>query len=416
VLTGPLPVYAVAPFVAMLLAIAVCPLWVPHWWESNRNKLVVACVLGLPVVGVYALRHPHVLLETAEEYVSFLLLLTALYVIAGGIRLSGDLEATPLVNTTFLATGSVLASFLGTTGASMLLIRVVLQTNRQRTRVTHTVIFFIFLVSNIGGLLTPLGDPPLFLGYLEGVPFTWTFRLLPHWLFTVAVLLLAYFVWDSIAYGWEPARALVRDEAQRRPLRLEGTLNFVWLAGVVLGVAFLRAPWREGLILALTGLSLWQTPREVHRANEFTPHPMVEVAVLFFGIFLTMIPALELLRTRGGELGVREPWQFFWATGTLSSFLDNAPTYLVFLALAQGLALADEVVGVPHAILAAISVGAVFMGANTYIGNAPNFMVKAIAEATRVRMPSFFGYMLYSGGILLPVFVAVTWLFLGVRL
>ncbi len=172
----------------------------------------------------------------------------------------------------------------------------------------------------------------------------------------------------------------------------------------MLGVAFLHAPWREALILALTGLSLWQTPKEVHRANEFTPHPMIEVAVLFFGIFLTMIPALELLRTRGGELGVREPWQFFWATGALSSFLDNAPTYLVFLALAQGLGLADEVVGVPHAILAAISMGAVFMGANTYIGNAPNFMVKAIAEAARVRMPSFFGYMLYSGGILLPLF------------
>jgi Na+/H+ antiporter NhaD/arsenite permease-like protein len=416
VLTGPLPVYAIAPFVAMLLAIAMCPLWVPHWWESNRNKLVVACVLGLPVVGVYALRHPHALLETAEEYVSFMLLLTALYVIAGGIRLSGDLEATPLVNTTFLATGSVLASFLGTTGASMLLIRPVLQTNRQRTRITHTVIFFIFLVSNIGGLLTPLGDPPLFLGYLEGVPFAWTFRLLPHWLFTVTLLLLAYFVFDSVAYGWEPARVVVRDEAQRRPLRLEGTLNVVWLAGVVLGVAFLRAPWREALILALTALSLWQTPREVHRANEFTPHPMVEVAVLFLGIFLTMIPALELLRTHGGELGVREPWQFFWATGTLSSFLDNAPTYLVFLALAQSLALVNEVVGVPHAILAGISVGAVFMGANTYIGNAPNFMVKAIAEEAKVRMPSFFGYMLYSGGILLPVFALVTWLFFGVRL
>ncbi len=409
--TEPLPVYAVVPFAAMLLAIAVCPLWIPHWWESNRNKLVLAVVLGLPVVGFYAARHPHVLLETAEEYVSFILLLAALYVIAGGIRLTGDLEATPLVNTTFLATGSLLASFLGTTGASMLLIRPVLQTNRQRTRITHTVVFFIFLVSNIGGLLTPLGDPPLFLGYLEGVPFTWTFRLLPHWVFTVAVLLLAYFVWDSVAYGWEPAQALVRDEAQQRPLRLEGTLNFVWLAGVLLGVAFLRAPWREALILALTGLSLWQTPREVHRANEFTPHPMIEVAVLFFGIFLTMIPALELLRMRGGELGVREPWQFFWATGALSSFLDNAPTYLTFLALGQGLHLTDEVVRVPHTILAAISVGAVFMGANTYIGNAPNFMVKAIAEAARVRMPSFFGYMVYSAGILLPVFAAVTWLF-----
>jgi Na+/H+ antiporter NhaD/arsenite permease-like protein len=293
----------------------------------------------------------------------------------------------------------------------MLLIRPVLQTNRQRTRITHTVIFFIFLVSNIGGLLTPLGDPPLFLGYLEGVPFAWTFRLWPHWLFAVAVLLLAYFVWDSVAYGWEPARVLVRDEAERRPLRIEGALNFVWLAGVVLGVALLHAPWREALILGLTGLSLWQTPRALRRANGFTPHPMVEVAVLFLGIFFTMIPALELLRTRGGELAVREPWQFFWATGMLSSFLDNAPTYLTFLALGQGLPLADEVVGVPHAILAAISVGAVFMGANSYIGNAPNFMVKAIAEEAKIRMPSFFGYMLYSGVILLPLFAAVTCLF-----
>ena len=412
--SGPLPVYTVAPFVAMVLAIAVLPLWVPHWWESNRNKLVVAGALGLPVVGLYVLRQPHVLLETAQEYASFMLLLTALYVIAGGIRLSGDLEATPLVNTTFLATGSLLASFLGTTGASMLLIRPVLETNRQRTRATHTVIFFIFMVANIGGLLTPLGDPPLLLGYLRGVPFSWTLRLLPHWGFTVATLLLLYFVWDAIEYGWEPAQVVVRDEAEQRPLQLEGMLNFLWLAGVVLAVAFFHAPWREALILLLTGLSLWQTPREVHRANELSHRPMVEVAVLFFGIFLTMIPALEFLRARGGALGVREPWQFFWATGALSSFLDNAPTYLTFLALGQGLHLADEVVGMPHAILAAISAGAVFMGANTYIGNAPNFMVKAIAEAGRVRMPSFFGYMLYSGGILLPLFALVTWLFFGV--
>jgi Na+/H+ antiporter NhaD/arsenite permease-like protein len=411
VLEGPLPLYTVVPFVAMLLAIAVCPLWVSHWWESNRNKLVLACVLGVPVVGLYAARGPHVLLETAEEYVSFMLLLSALYVIAGGTRLSGDLEATPLVNTTFLAAGSVLASFLGTTGASMVLIRPVLQTNGQRTRMTHTVVFFIFLVSNVGGLLTPLGDPPLFLGYLRGVPFTWTFRLVPHWLFTVGLLLLVYFIWDSVAYGWEPARAIVRDEAERRPLRLQGTQNFVWLAGVVLAVALLHAPWREASILVLAGLSLWLTPREVHRENEFSAGPMIEVAVLFFGIFLTMIPAFDILRSRGGELAVVKPWQFFWAAGLLSSFLDNAPTYLTFLALAQGLRLADEVVGVPHAILAAISVGAVFMGANTYIGNAPNFMVKAIAEASRVRMPSFFGYMVYSGSILLPTFAVVTWLF-----
>ena len=411
-----LPLYAVVPFVAMLLAIAVCPPWIPHWWESNRNKLIVSCVLGLPVVGLYVVHQPHALLETGGEYVSFMLLLTALYVIAGGIRLTGDLRATPLVNTTFLATGSVLASFLGTTGAAMLLIRPVLQTNRERTRVTHTVVFFIFLVANIGGLLTPLGDPPLFLGYLEGVPFTWTLRLLPHWLFTVSLLLLVYFVWDSIEYGREPASALAEDIAEREPLRIEGALNFVWLAGVVVAVAFVHAPWREILIATLGGLSLWQTPRRIHQANEFSPHPMIEVAVLFFGIFVTMIPALELLRVRGGDLGVRAPWQFFWATGLLSSFLDNAPTYMTFLALGQGMQLAEEVVGVPHAILAAISVGAVFMGANTYIGNAPNFMVKAIAEASRVRMPSFFGYMLYSGAVLLPVFALVTWIFFGTRL
>ena len=411
-LSGPLPLYTVAPFLIMLLAIAVCPLLVPHWWEPNRNKLVVAGALGLPVIAVYALRHPPALLETAEEYVSFMLLLTALYVIAGGIRLTGDLRATPLVNTAFLATGGALASFLGTTGASMLFIRPVLQTNRERTRVTHTIVFFIFLVANIGGLLTPLGDPPLFLGYLEGVPFTWTFRLFPHWLFTMSAVLVAYYVWDSIAYRREPGAALVLDILERQPLRLEGTLNFLWLGCVLLGVAFLREPWREVLIVALTVLSLWRTPHAVREGNEFTPHPMVEVGVLFLGIFVTMIPALELLRTRGNELGARAPWHFFWATGALSSFLDNAPTYLTFLALGQGMDLADEIVGVPHKILAAISVGAVFMGANTYIGNAPNFMVKSIAEDAGVPMPSFFGYIVrYSLPVLITLFLVMTWLF-----
>ena len=407
----PLPVYTVLPFVAMLLAIALCPLWVPHWWEQNRNKLLLSCVLGLPVVGLYLGRHPPALLEMGEEYLSFIILLTGLYVISGGIRLTGDLEATPATNTALLALGSVLASFLGTTGASMLLIRPLLQTNQQRRHVRHTVIFFIFLVSNIGGLLTPLGDPPLFLGYLQGVPFAWTFGLWPHWLVTVATLLLVYFVWDSVHHAREPLRALARDRARREPLRLVGVLNGLWLGGVVAAVAFLREPWREVVILALAGLSLWRTPRAIRRANAFTAAPMVEVAVLFLGIFVTMIPALDLLRTRGGELGVREPWQFFWAAGALSSFLDNAPTYLTFLALGQGLGLADEVVGVSHAVLAGISAGAVFMGANTYIGNAPNFMVKAIAEEAGVKMPSFFGYMAYSGAVLLPLFVVVTRLF-----
>jgi Na+/H+ antiporter NhaD/arsenite permease-like protein len=293
----------------------------------------------------------------------------------------------------------------------MVLIRPLLQTNRERTRVTHTVVFFIFLVSNIGGLLTPLGDPPLFLGYLQGVPFAWTFRLWRHWLLAVGPLLVVYWVWDRVAYAREPTAAVRLDRATREPLRVQGAENGLWLAGVVLAVAFLRAPWREAMMLVLAALSMWRTPRAVRAANGFTAHPMVEVAALFFGIFLTMIPALELLRLRGDELGVREPWQFFWATGVLSSFLDNAPTYLTFLALAQGLGLGGAVVGVPHGILAAISVGAVFMGANTYIGNAPNFMVKAIAEEAKVRMPSFVGYMAYSGAILLPLFALVTWAF-----
>jgi Na+/H+ antiporter NhaD/arsenite permease-like protein len=400
-----------APFVLMLLVIAFFPLWLPHWWESNRNKLVVSVVLGAPVLVLYLARRPDALVHTAADYVSFIVLLAGLYVIAGGILLRGDLEATPLVNTAFLATGTVIASVVGTTGASMLLIRPLLQTNQERTRVRHTVVFFIFLVSNIGGMLTPLGDPPLFLGYLQGVPFTWTLRLWAHWLVMSVALLSLYYLWDSRHHAREPTASLRRDRTRIEPLRISGGLNALWLAGVVAAVAFLGAPLREGAIVALAAVSLWRTPREIRRANRFTSYPMVEVAVLFLGIFLTMIPALELLHERGGELGVRAPWQFFWATGVLSSFLDNAPTYLTFLALAQGMGMPAEVVGVPHLILAAISVGAVAMGANTYIGNAPNFMVKAIAEEAGVRMPSFLGYIAYSGGVLLPLFLLVTLLF-----
>ena len=406
-----LPLYTVLPFLAMLLAIALFPLWLPHWWESNRSKLAVAAVLGAPVLVLYLARQPGALVHMAADYVSFITLLAGLYVIAGGVLLTGDLEATPLVNTAFLATGSLLASLVGTTGASMLLIRPLLQTNRERARVTHTVVFFIFLVSNIGGMLTPLGDPPLFLGYLQGVPFAWTLRLWGPWLTMTATLLVLYYAWDCRQHARETKAALTRDHTKITPLRIRGALNALWLVGVVAAVAFLHAPVREVAILALAGISLWQTPKTIRRANEFTSAPMVEVAVLFLGIFLTMIPALELLHVRGGELGVREPWQFFWATGALSSFLDNAPTYLAFLALAQSLGLPADVAGVPHVILAAISVGAVAMGANTYIGNAPNFMVKAIAEAAGVRMPSFFGYMAYSGAVLLPLFAVVTLLF-----
>jgi Na+/H+ antiporter NhaD/arsenite permease-like protein len=402
------PLYSVLPFVAMLLAIAVCPLWVPHWWESSRNKLLASAVLGVPVLVFYGLRHPATLVHTAADYVSFIVLLAGLFVISGGILLRGDLEATPVTNTGFLALGGLLASFVGTTGASMLLVRPLLQTNAQRTHVKHTVIFFIFIVSIVGGMLTPLGDPPLFLGHLAGVPFTWTFRLWPQWGLMVVVLLAAFFVFDSVQFSREPLAAIRRDRTRIEPLRVQGGLNAIWLVGVVLAVAFVPAPWREVVIIALASASLWFTPRSIRRNNGFSAAPMVEVTVLFAGIFLTMIPALELLRIRGDELGVRAPWQFFWASGVLSSFLDNAPTYLTFLALAQGLRLPAEVVGVPAGILAAISVGSVAMGANTYIGNAPNFMVKAIAEEAGVKMPSFFGYMLYSGAILLPLFVIVT--------
>jgi Na+/H+ antiporter NhaD/arsenite permease-like protein len=293
----------------------------------------------------------------------------------------------------------------------MLLIRPLLQTNQERTHVTHTVIFFVFLVSNIGGMLTPLGDPPLFLGYLQGVPFAWTLRLWPAWLVMTGALLAVYLVWDRRAYAREPLAAVLTDRVRVEPIRVRGTQNLVWLGGVLVAVAMLHAPWREVAIAALAAVSLWRTPRAIRHANGFSTYPIVEVAVLFLGIFLTMVPALELLRLRGDELGVRHPWQFFWASGVLSSFLDNAPTYLTFLALGQGLRLADEVVGVPHAILAAISVGSVAMGANSYIGNAPNFMVKSIAEEAGVTMPSFFGYLLYSGLILLPLFGVVTILF-----
>jgi len=404
-------IYAVLPFIALLLTIAVAPLGAPHWWESNAHKLLVAAALGAPVLVMYLVRNPRALLGMAEDYVSFIVLLSGLYAIAGGIRLTGDLQATPLTNTTFLGLGALLASFIGTTGASMVLIRPLLQTNRERRRVRHTVVFFIFLVSNVGGMLTPLGDPPLFLGHLQGVPFAWTFRLWPHWLFMTGVLLALYFVWDAREYRRESPAAIRRDIAEIAPLRLQGALNALALGLVVLAVAFLRAPWREIVIVACAGVSVWRTPAAIRHANRVTAGPMVEVAVLFLGIFVTMIPALELLRARAGELGVRAPWQFFWATGVLSTFLDNAPTYVTFLALAQGLRITPEVVGVTHHVLAAISVGAVAMGANSYIGNAPNFMVKAIAEEAKIPMPSFFGYMLYSCAVLLPLFLATTLIF-----
>jgi Na+/H+ antiporter NhaD/arsenite permease-like protein len=266
-------------------------------------------------------------------------------------------------------------------------------------------IFFIFLVSNLGGALTPLGDPPLFLGFLEGVPFFWTLRLWPQWLFTVAIVLGVFYAIDRTRWQHE-----TQHPVSEQAFEIVGMHNFLFLGGVVVSV-FLPTPVREVAMVSMGALSYFFTRTEIHAENHFTFHPIQEVALLFAGIFMTMMPALLILEARGGHLGLHQPWHFFWVTGTLSSFLDNAPTYLTFLAAVRGLGLPAEIAGVPQTFLSAVSLGAVFMGANSYIGNGPNFMVKAIAEQQGVKMPTFFGYMVYSGVVLVPVFVLVTLVF-----
>jgi Na+/H+ antiporter NhaD/arsenite permease-like protein len=406
------PLFTVIPFASMLLAIALLPLVAEHFWESNRNKAIVAGLLGLPMAVYLAGAFPEGLQHSALEYVAFIALLGSLYVIAGGIHISGDLRATPRNNALLLAAGAVLANLAGTTGASMLLIRVFLRTNSERRQVAHLPIFFILIVSNCAGLLTPLGDPPLFLGYLRGVPFTWTLSLAPYWLLAVGYLLAIFYWVDARAYGREEARDLAEDDLEVEPVRIHGGANFVLLAFVI-GAIFLPTPLRELVMLTCALLSLVAFSKDARKKNEFSYGPMVEVAVLFAAIFVTMVPALALLEARGAELGLRTPWQFFLVTGALSSVLDNAPTYLTFLSAAQGLGLETQgplVADVPEAFLSAISVGAVFMGANTYIGNGPNFMVKAIAEHAGYAMPSFFGYAGRALLVLTPVYLAIFFL------
>lgn len=399
------------PFVLMLGAIALLPLLAHHLWESNRHKLYLSLALSIPVAALYLGRAPQVLAHTAQDYVSFVILLGGLFVVSGGIVLRGDVQATPRNNTIFLAVGAGLASFLGTTGASMLLIRPLLETNQERQRVVHVVIFFIFLVSNIGGCLTPLGDPPLFLGYLSGVPFAWTLRLWPEWLFATLALLGLFYVVDRREYARETPAARGADAKQIRPLSIRGWASIVCLLGIVAAVALLRAPLREIAIGASCVVSYWKTPPADRAANRFSFAPILEVAALFLGIFVTVLPALDLLRSIGPSLGIRTPAAFFWTTGLVSSVLDNAPTYLAFLALGQSLGLEDQVVGVTHDLLRGISLGAVFMGANTYIGNGPNFMVRAIAAERGVRMPSFGGYVVYAALFLAPLYAATALLF-----
>ena len=431
------------PFVGILLSIAVWPLAGPHFWHHHFGKIAAAWSLAflLPFAAVFGAHAALAGLVHAlvAEYIPFILLLTALFTVSGGIYIRGNLHGTPRLNTAILAIGAVLASFMGTTGASMLLIRPLIRANDNRPGCAHVVVFFIFIVSNIGGSLTPLGDPPLFLGFLKGVGFFWTLEnIYRETLFMTVVLLALFYVLD---------RHLYRKQGVTRPdptpdtptFGFDGAVNFV-LLGVVVALVLLSGMWaspvsfdvmgtavglpglvRDVGLIVVTAVSIAITPRAVHESNQFDWGPMQEVGKLFAGIFLTIIPVIAMLQAgEDGPFGAivkavtnadgtPNPAAYFWATGVLSSFLDNAPTYLVFFNTAGG---DPATLMTTHAAtLAAISAGAVFMGANTYIGNAPNLMVKALAEDRGVKMPSFFGYMAWSGGVLLPLFAVMTWLF-----
>lgn len=433
-----MPLWTLLPFALLLLSIAVFPLVNHHWWDHNENKAIIVGILAIPVAiylfAVWGAPGVHELQHKGKEYISFMILLGALYVISGGILVKGSLDGTPIFNTLLLLLGGLIASFIGTTGASVLLIRPLLRANAPRVKKAHIVVFFIFIVSNCGGLLTPLGDPPLFLGYLSGVPFTWTFQLWNEWLVVNGLLLVVFHIWDQLVFNKEELQrpgSQLEEVQKHEPLAVLGLHNFIFLA-VVVGVIYSAGagilnggkpwPWgiQEILMLGAALVSYFLTAPKYRESNKFTFHPIIEVAVLFIGIFITMIPALLVLNANGSKLGLEHPWHFFWATGLLSSVLDNAPTYLTFAATACGMegikldgAYMAEFIGDGSnqeraGILAAISCGAVFMGANTYIGNGPNFMVKAIAEENGVKMPSFFGYMAYSGAVLIPIFIIIT--------
>jgi Na+/H+ antiporter NhaD/arsenite permease-like protein len=441
-----LPLWSAIPFAGILLSIALFPLLAPQFWHHHYPKisLVWGLLLTIPFLWVYRGEALHEILHVAlADYLPFLVLLGTLFTIGGGIYVRGSLRGKPVVNTAILAVGTFLASWIGTTGAAMVMIRPLLRANAYRRSKTHTVVFFMFLVANVGGSLTPLGDPPLFLGFLRGVPFFWTFHLGAEMLFVSALLLAIYFGVDSLLWRREEPQVRSWVPETRERLGLEGAHNVLFLLGVLVAV-IVSGVWhpgevtvlgvhmgiqnlvRDAVMVALLLGSWFSTPRGVHEKNGYTWGPIKEVAILFAAIFATIIPALAMLRV--GESGamagliraVKTPAQFFWATGALSSFLDNAPTYLTFLTTALGRfhpgmperEAIQHLMAENPSYLAAISTGAVFMGANTYIGNAPNFMVKSIAEESGVEMPSFFGYILrYVVPFLLPVFLLVTWVF-----
>jgi len=426
------------PFVGMLLCIAICPLVVGEWWEKWKPAAVIfwslAFVIPFAVFIGAGTAWEQVLESIIGDYLGFIVLLFGLFCVAGNIVLEGDLVGTPKLNVLLLLIGTALSGWIGTTGASMVMIRPLIRANKWRQRKAQIVIFFIFLVSNIGGCLTPVGDPPLLMGFNNGVGFFWSLNLLPVMLLNVAILLLLFFIIDNNAYKKDVADGLKPETSEeKKKLRLAGAHNIIFMivivAAVILsGVLPQQVPFfAKGIhfygevelsyasilemvmILAAAFLSFHTTKKEVREENHFTWDAIQEVAVLFIGIFITMIPALLILKARGSELGIERPWQFFWMTGFLSSFLDNTPTYLVFLTTAGTLGftsgIATTLGTVPVKLLSAISCGAVFMGANTYIGNAPNFMVKTLSDENGINMPSFFGYMGWSICFLVPVFI-----------
>ena len=431
------------PFAGMLLSIAICPLVNGAWWEKFKGAAVL--FWSLLFLVPFAIGNGagtalnHFLEVILGDYISFIVLLFGLFCVAGNIRIRGTLAGTPKVNVLLLLIGTLLSSWVGTTGASMLLIRPVIRANSWRKRKVHTMVFFIFLVSNIGGCLTPVGDPPLLMGFMHGVPFTWSFHLLPVFLLNVVLLLALYFIIDSRAYKKDLSDgAKPKASEKTEKIGLEGAHNLIFLLCIVGAVilsgslANINAFFGNGIkiegevtltfatmiemaiILLSAFLSFKTTKKEVRTANNFSWGAIQEVAVLFIGIFITMIPALLILSARGSELGITKNWQMFWATCALSSFLDNTPTYLVFFETAVSLHATNEAIGsvmIPQTMLMAISCGAVFMGANTYIGNAPNFMIKSIAEENNIKMPSFFGYLFWSVCCLIPVFLIDTLIF-----
>ena len=414
------------PFVLLLLCIALMPLLAAQFWEHHYPKIALG--LGMVTAGYYlfVMKDTHALHHAAAEYISFMALVGSLYVISGGIEINVKGEATPMANTIFLAVGAILSNLIGTTGASMLLIRPWIRSNKYRITGLH-IVMFVFIVSNCGGCLTPIGDPPLFLGFLRGVPFWW---VLEHcwqaWALCVGLLLAVFYVLDTVNFRRAPKE--VRDaETRHEEWTFGGLHNLIFLA-VVLCAVFIPPEWNVGGVVTVTALvmlaaavaSWFTTSTQVHEANDFNFHPVKEVGFLFIGIFLTMIPALQLLGS-GELLRLDTPLQFYFASGTLSAFLDNAPTYLAFLAAEMGhyhLDVGDRAQVLQfvreHPVhLIAVSLGAVFFGAGTYIGNGPNFMVKSISEKAKVRTPSFIGYIVgYSLPILLPVLCIVGWVML----